>query len=219
MKDYLTPVTSTAKISVGLIWLFHVSGLCGILFIDRELFLETTPINLFVTFIMLFVNQPQMDRGVALAAGFAFVMGFSVEFLGVNFGLIFGDYVYGNNLGLKIGGVPLLIGANWVMLAFITGSVAAIFFDTSALKAAVFGAFLMVLIDLVIEPVAPKFDFWEFADITAPLSNYIGWFLVALPIQWVYQTQVKIKDRVFSFHLVLVQFFFFGAFSLIQLAS
>ena len=219
MKDYLTPVTSTAKISVGLIWLFHVSGLCGILFIDRELFLETTPINLFVTFIMLFVNQPQMDRGVALAAGFAFVMGFSVEFLGVNFGLIFGDYVYGNNLGLKIGGVPLLIGANWVMLAFITGSVAATFFDTSVLKAAVFGAFLMVLIDLVIEPVAPKFDFWEFADVTAPLSNYIGWFLVAFPIQWVYQTQVKIKDRVFSFHLVLVQFFFFGVFSLIQLAS
>ncbi len=43
-------------------------GLFGILFIDRELFLETTPINLFVTFIMLFVNQPQMDKGVALAS-------------------------------------------------------------------------------------------------------------------------------------------------------
>jgi putative membrane protein len=219
MKDYLIPVTSTAKISVGLIWLFHISGLCGILFIDRELFLETTPINLFVTFIMLFVNQPQMDRGVALAAGFAFVMGFAVEFLGVNYGLIFGEYAYGNNLGLKIGGVPLLIGANWVMLTFITGAVAALFFDRSPLKAAVFGAFLMVLIDLVIEPVAPKFDFWEFADVTAPLSNYIGWFLVAFPIQWIYQTQVKIKDRVFSFHLVLVQFFFFGAFGIIQLAS
>jgi len=219
MKDYLTPVTSTAKISVGLIWLFHISGICGILFIDRELFLETTPINLFVTFIMLFVNQPQMDRGVALAAGFAFVMGFAVEFLGVNYGLIFGEYAYGNNLGLKIGGVPLLIGANWVMLTFITGAVAALFSDRSPLKAAVFGAFLMVLIDLVIEPVAPKFDFWEFADVTAPLSNYIGWFLVAFPIQWIYQTQVKIKDRVFSFHLVLVQFFFFGAFGIIQLAS
>ena len=219
MKDYLTPVTSTAKISVGLIWLFHISGICGILFIDRELFLETTPINLFVTFITLFVNQPQMDRGVALAAGFAFVMGFAVEFLGVNYGLIFGEYAYGNNLGLKIGGVPLLIGANWVMLTFITGAVAALFSDRSPLKAAVFGAFLMVLIDLVIEPVAPKFDFWEFADVTAPLSNYIGWFLVAFPIQWIYQTQVKIKDRVFSFHLVLVQFFFFGAFGIIQLAS
>ena len=219
MKDYLIPVTNTTKISVGLIWLFHISGLFGILFIDRELFLETTPINLFVTFIMLFVNQPQMDKGVALAAGFAFIVGFAVEFLGVNYGLIFGEYAYGNNLGLKVGGVPLLIGANWVMLTFITGAVAAIFFDTSAIKAAAFGAFLMVLIDLVIEPVAPKFDFWEFADVTAPLSNYIGWFLVAFPIQLVYQKQVKPKDRVFSFHLVLVQFFFFGAFSLIQLAS
>lgn len=219
MKDYLIPVTSTAKISVGLIWLFHISGLCGILFIDRELFLETTPINLFVTFIMLFVNQPQMDRGVALAASFAFIMGFAVEFLGVNYGLIFGEYAYGNNLGFKVGGVPLLIGANWIMLTFITGAVASIFFNQSAFKASVFGALLMVLIDLVIEPVAPKFDFWEFAAATAPVSNYIGWFLVAFPIQWVYQNQVKIKDRVFSFHLVLVQFFFFGAFSLIQLAS
>ena len=219
MKDYLIPVTNTTKISVGLIWLFHISGLFGILFIDRELFLETTPINLFVTFILLFVNQPQMDKSVALAAGFAFIVGFAVEFFGVNYGFIFGEYAYGNNLGLKVGGVPLLIGANWVMLTFITGSVAAIFFKTSAIRAAAFGAFLMVLIDLVIEPVAPKFDFWEFADVTAPLSNYIGWFLVAFPIQWVYQTQVQIKDRVFSFHLVLVQFFFFGAFSLIQSAS
>jgi len=219
MKDFLIPLTNTTKISVGLIWLFHISGLFGILFIDRELFLETTPINLFVTFIMLFVNQPQMDKGVALAAGFAFVVGFAVEFLGVNYGLIFGDYVYGNNLGLKVGGVPLLIGANWVMLTFITGAVAAIFFNTYPIKAAALGAFLMVLIDLVIEPVAPKFDFWEFTDVTAPLSNYIGWFLVAFPIQWVYQTKVKHKDRVFSFHLVLVQFFFFGVFCLIQLAS
>ena len=45
MKDYLIPVTNTTKISVGLIWLFHISGLLGILFIDQELFLETTPIN------------------------------------------------------------------------------------------------------------------------------------------------------------------------------
>lgn len=219
MRDYLIPVTGTAKISVGLIWLFHISGLFGILFIDPELFLETTPINLFATFVLLFINQPQMDKGVALAAGTAFIVGMTVELLGVNYGLIFGEYAYGNNLGIKVGGVPLLIGANWVMLTFITGAAGAIFFNQSAIKAAAFGAFLMVLIDLVIEPVAPKFDYWEFANVTAPLSNYIGWFLVAFPIQWVYQTQIKIKDRVFSFHLVLVQFFFFGIFSLIQLAS
>ena len=219
MKDLFIPRTGTAKISVGLIWLFHFSGLLGILFIDRELFLETTPINLFITFLLLFVNLPEINRGVAIAASVAFVVGMGVELLGVNYGLIFGQYVYGNNLGVKLGGVPLLIGANWVMLTFITGAVGAVFFKRSAFWAAVLGALLMVLLDLVIEPVAPKFDYWEFAEVTAPVSNYIGWFLVAFPIQWVYQTKVLLKDRVFSFHLVLIQFLFFGIFSIIQLAS
>ena len=219
MKDLFIPRTGTAKISVGLIWLFHFSGLLGILFIDRELFLETTPINLFITFLLLFVNLPEINRGVAIAASVAFVVGMGVELLGVNYGLIFGQYVYGNNLGVKLGGVPLLIGANWVMLTFITGAVGAVFFKRSAFWAVVLGALLMVLLDLVIEPVAPKFDYWEFAEVTAPVSNYIGWFLVAFPIQWVYQTKVFLKDRVFSFHLVLIQFLFFGIFSIIQLAS
>lgn len=219
MKDLFIPVTGTTKISVGIIWLFHFSGLMGILFVDRELFLETTPINLFITFALLFFNQPEVDKSVMLAALFAFFVGMAVELLGVNYGLIFGQYVYGNNLGVKIGGVPLLIGVNWVMLTFITGAVGAVVFKKSKGKAAAFGALLMVLLDLVIEPVAPKFDYWEFADEIAPFSNYLGWFLVALPIQLVYQHKVKVKDRVFSIHLVLIQFLFFGIFALSQLAS
>lgn len=219
MKDFFLPKTTTAKISVGLIWLFHFSGLLGILFINRELFLETTPVNLFITIVLLFVNLPDVNKGVLLAAAVAFVVGMGVELLGVNYGLIFGQYVYGDNLGVKIGGVPLLIGANWVMLTFITGAVGAVLFKKSTAVAAAVGALLMVLLDLVIEPVAPKFDYWEFANETAPLSNYIGWFLVAFPIQWIYQKYVTQKDIVFSFHLVLVQFLFFGIFSITQLAS
>lgn len=215
MKNLFVPKTTTAKISIGLIWLFHFSGILGILFIDRELFLETTPVNLFITIILLFVNLPDVNKRVLLASVVAFVVGMCVELLGVNYGLIFGQYVYGDNLGVKVGGVPLLIGANWVMLTFITGAVGAVFFKRTVV-AAMFGALLMVLLDLVIEPVAPKFDYWEFANETAPISNYIGWFLVAFPIQWVYQSQVKQKDRVFSFHLVLIQFLFFGIFSLLQ---
>ena len=218
MKNFFIPQTGTAKIAVGLIWLFHFSGLMGILFIDRELFLETTPVNLFITIVLLFVNLPNVNYKVLFAAAVAFIVGMGVELLGVNYGLIFGQYVYGHNLGVKVGGVPLLIGAYWVMLTFITGAVGAVFFKRAVFAAAC-GALLMVLLDLVIEPVAPKFDYWEFADDTAPLSNYIGWFLVAFPIQWLYQKQVKQKDQVFSFHLVLIQFLFFGIFSLLQLAS
>ncbi len=39
------------------------------------------------------------------------------EIIGVNSALLFGDYSYGSVLGLKIGGVPVLIGVTW---AFVT---------------------------------------------------------------------------------------------------
>ena len=197
MKNFFIPQTGTAKIAVGLIWLFHFSGLMGILFIDRELFLETTPVNLFITIVLLFVNLPDVNYKVLFAAAVAFIVGMGVELLGVNYGLIFGQYVYGDNLGVKVGGVPLLIGANWVMLTFITGAVGAVFFKRAVFAAAC-GALLMVLLDLVIEPVAPKFDYWEFADDTATLSKYIGWSIVALPTHRIYQKPVKQKDQDFS---------------------
>jgi putative membrane protein len=72
----------------------------------------------------------------------------------------------------------------------------------------------MVLIDLVIEPVAPIFDYWTFTEHVAPLSNYIGWFLVALPIQLGVQYWIREKEYTFSAHLVLVHFLFFGVFAL-----
>ena len=214
MIKLLLPKERTTQISVGMIWLFHISGALGILYGNREFFLQTTPINLFFTLVLLFVNLKNPDRGMAKAAILAFSLGMLVEILGVNFGLIFGTYSYGENLGVKIFGVPILIGANWVMLSFITGAMGDSLFRGNKRLAAVSGAFLMVLIDFVIEPVAPIFDYWTFSDPVAPLSNYIGWFLVALPIQLGVQYWIREKEYTFSAHLVLVHFLFFGVFAL-----
>ena len=136
----------------------------------------------------------------------AFILGMLVEILGVNYGLIFGSYSYGENLGVKIFGVPVLIGANWVMLSFITGAIGDALWKNNKILAAISGAVLMVLIDLVIEPVAPIFDYWTFTEYVAPLSNYIGWFLVALPIQLGVQTFVK-KNTPFRTSCAFLLFF------------
>lgn len=216
LKNFI-PTTSTAKISIALIWLFHFCGVLGIIYGNREFFLQTTPLNLFFTFVLLFINQPLIDQNIVKAALVAFVIGMIVEILGVNYGLIFGEYGYGNNLGVKVMGVPIMIGINWVMLTFITGAVASTFVPNRKVLASCIGALLMVLLDLVIEPVAPKFDYWEFSNAVAPLTNYIGWFCVALPIQLAYHFWVTKKEREFSFHLVLIQFLFFGVFALIAL--
>ena len=78
----------------------------------------------------------------------------------------------------------------------------------------------MVMLDAVIEPIAPLLDFWEFNGGKAPLKNYLGWILVALPLNFLYHIlNIKVngsfKIRCLTlllkfglFNLKLISFFF-----------
>jgi putative membrane protein len=114
-------------------------------------------------------------------------------------------------LGPKIFGVPWLIGVNWALLTYASSSVAK-FFSNNRFFAVTIGALLMLGIDVLLEQVAPKFDFWEFEGGVAPLQNYLGWFAVALLAHWGFQSFCKKENFLFSFHLLLVFAIFFGAF-------
>lgn len=69
------------------------------------------------------VNQIKINKKELLCIVLIFWTGIFVEFLGVNYGLLFGEYSYGSNLGPKVFGVPFLIGMNWVILTTISGSI------------------------------------------------------------------------------------------------
>ena len=213
----LFPQNTNTTISIFIIWLFHLCGLLGILYGNRELFIAFTPINLFVSFALLFINQVELDRKNLLAGLAIFLIGMISEILGVQYGFIFGDYIYLNNLGFKILGVPIMIGVNWIILTYITGSFSNYIFNNNKKIAVVFGAILMVVLDLLIEPVAPELDFWAFDSIYVPLQNYIGWFIIGLFVQIIYHYSIDKKDTTFSFHLLLVQFIFFTLLNFIAL--
>ena len=67
----------------------------------------------------------------------------------------------------------------------------------------------MLLLDFVIEPIAPILDFWEFTEGVAPAQNYIGWFAVAFPLHFLYQSlKIELKGN-FTHHLFLLQVIFF----------
>jgi len=213
----LFPKNTNTLISVFIIWLFHICGLLGIIYGNREWFIAFTPINLFVSFALLFINQVELERKNLLAGLAIFLIGMISEILGVQYGLIFGDYIYLNNLGFKILGVPIMIGINWIILTYITGSFSNYIFNANKKAAIVFGAVLMVVLDLLIEPVAPELGFWAFDSIFAPLQNYIGWFIIGLFVQVIFHYSTDKKDTTFSFHLLLVQLFFFTVLNFIAL--
>jgi putative membrane protein len=195
-------------IAIGVLWLFHVSGIIGISIGYQDWFASRTGLNLVIMFIALIAFYP-MDSIKKWILFFTFgMLGILVEYLGVTFGLFFGDYAYGSNFGPKILGVPLLIGVNWAMLTFICGSVANKLSDNVFLKS-LLGTFMMLLLDLFMEKVAPIFDFWEFTGGYAPIDNYIAWGVISFIFHLIFHL-FKVKGNfLISFHLYMVQLVFF----------
>ena len=155
------------------------------------------------------VNQIKLHKRELLCIVLIFWTGIFVEFLGVNYGLLFGEYSYGRNLGPKLLGVPFLIGMNWVILTTISGSISNYIFKGKKIMAILSGSVLMLIIDFFIEPVAPTLDFWEIKNSIVPFSNYTGWLVTGIFTQFLYQFLFKEKELTFSINLYFAIFVFF----------
>ena len=198
------------RMSIFFLWLINISGFFGMLSDQNEFFLSTTPYVLSLTLLLLILNHNLSSKKSKIGLMLIFLFGLIVELLGVNYGLFFGDYSYGANLGSKIYGVPYVIGFNWVLLIIATGSVSDKLIKGKEVYKIIFASFLMVLIDLLMEKSAPKLDFWEFVISPVPFSNYLWWFIFSLCFQYIFFKTVKTKEYNLSSNILVIQFIFFG---------
>jgi putative membrane protein len=212
MIDFLS---SKNTISIFSIWLVTISGMIGIYLGHVDWFVSKTPMNLILGMILLFWNFPPTNGLRSVMMWFVvYLIGMGVELVGVNTGLLFGSYEYGENLGFKVLGVPILIGVNWVVLTFLTASVSRRFISNKWL--AVFcGAALMMLLDIFIEPIAPIFDFWSWELGFAPIRNFVDWFIVSLMMQVIVRNELPEDSKSFPIHHLASQFVFFIFFCLL----
>lgn len=202
---------SKQTIAISTVWLFHISAIIGVSLGFFDFFIPKTTLNLSISFILLMWVFPLNSVKKLAAAGLFFFVGMLVEYLGVNYGLLFGTYAYGENLGIKFHGVPWLIGVNWAMLVLITGVIANKI-SSSKILSVIIGASLMILLDLPMEVAAPIFDFWEFEGGIAPLQNYVAWFGIAAFLHFIFQTAKIEGDYPFSLNLYICQYIFFTYF-------
>lgn len=199
------------KLAIFLIWLFHLSGIIGIAWGDKTWFIQRTPLNLLACTALFIWIFPLNSYKKWIIFGIFFLFSMFAEWLGANHSLLFGNYDYGNNLGMKVAGVPLFIGVNWALLTFITAELSSKIRSHFWIKS-VIGAGLMVFLDVLIEQNAPNFDFWNFGD-EVPLKNYITWFLLAFVFHLIYQKSTIKGNYDISLHLYLAQVVFFAFFS------
>ena len=197
--------------SIGMVWLFHVSGMIGITLGFENWFLPKTPLNLLLCLGLLIWNYPLRTTRQYFVTLFFFSVGMFVEWVGVHDDFLFGAYYYGNSMGVKLDGVPLLIGVNWAVLTLITGTLA-YHLAHKLLGRVIIGAFLMVFLDFFLEVSAPVFDFWHWELGHAPMKNFVTWFLVSAVLHLVLQATKLIGNLHFSAHLYAAQLLFFAYF-------
>ena len=196
------------SISIFIVWLLNISGFFGILSEEKDFFLSASPYVLSITLFLVIVNN-FVDKRFLIRLFLIFLFGLTVEILGVNYSIFFGEYQYGDNLGTKVFDVPIVIGFNWVLLIIISGNFAHNIFPNSTISKVFVGSTIMILLDLLIEISSPKLDYWEFAVHPVPFSNYLWWFILSVLFHLIYQSN-KNKEFVLSTNILLIHFLFFG---------
>jgi len=197
------------KIAIFLMFFLNIIGSFGLFFDEIEsVILLLTPINLLILLVLFYWANGYRKISFIFTITVIFLFGFLVELIGVHYKFIFGDYSYGNALGLKIFQTPLIIGVNWINLSLACFGISSFFVRHNFLVALI-ASTLMVLTDFIIEPLSGLLDFWYWSGNQIPLQNYIGWFLVSLLIQlFLVRSKVELKIQL-CFALLISQIIFF----------
>lgn len=129
--------------------------------------------------------------------------GFISEYLGVKYGLFFGNYIYVNLIPSLFGTIPIMTPISWAIIVYMCyGITNSIFFCGGGKKPQLNEKntnsyiFLIILIlslidglcamnlDMVIDPIAvlPSVAAWIWIDggpyFNVPISNFFGWFII-----------------------------------------
>ena len=134
---------------------------------------------------------------------------FFIEVSGVATGQIFGVYSYGTTLQWQWLGVPVVIALNWTLLILAANALATRWLQHTW-AVALAAALIIVGLDLLIEPVAMRLDYWHWAGGTIPVQNYVAWGLIGFVFSLIlHRLQVRFYSVALLAYL-LAQFIFFG---------
>lgn len=185
----------------------YLVGMVGF-YINPDYFAGLTSVHLWVVNVtllvpLLFSFQPFV--GVLLVAA----LGFTVEVIGVETSLVFGEYHYGNVLGKLFGGVPIIIGLNWAVLLFSAYSLIVRLIKNKWIASIIIAASIAGL-DFLIEPVAISQQYWFWPNNVVPVQNYIAWFVLSfLFVQIYYAFKLKPVSHLLAGTYLGMQLIFF----------
>lgn len=185
-------------------FLFHLIPLTSkivLLLTDGFLFLTNT-------IVLYFVVKDYFSLKLFIWGLVTFLVTFLLEYAGVHSGAIFGHYHYGDTMLLQVGNVPVVIALNWMILILATYTIVFEWIKSPVLTPFL-SSLLIVLFDIILEPVAIKLDYWQWQDGEIPLRNYIAWYLISLVFAgFLSLLNIKVESKILKNYFFLQMIFF-----------
>jgi len=212
------------KLNTVLLAIIFMVGLAGMLF-KPKLFAQLTPLNLIVSAVLVLHKHARIDKLFYITLIFVWISAWLLEMIGTQTGKIFGHYNYGNALGFKILNTPVIIGLNWFLTCYCSIQAAhrvLKFYPMRNLQSAqialaLFAGLFMTLLDLFIEPIAAKLNFWHWQDNKIPLQNFTAWFCFGTSFCYLMIKSGVMQNNVMGLRLYIIQLMFFAIINLAQL--
>ena len=206
---------NNSQIKISLLVLIHLVGYLGIKSSFQDYFLLLTPLNLLISSFILFYGK--FSKIPLLSYFYIMCFTLCLEILSVKTGFPFGHYSYEASLGLKIFGVPLLIGFNWALLLYICSNISNQLIESNIVISNVLQsrfieslltASMMLIVDLFIESKAGYLELWHWQNEVIPLSNYISWFAISFVLSFFFRTNENDTASENFIYLIILCLFF-----------
>jgi bisanhydrobacterioruberin hydratase len=203
------------QVSISILIALYTFGLLGIITKFQPIdFLSLTPLNLVANVFLLLINFKNATTKLYFLFICIIIVGFFIEVVGVNTGLIFGSYHYDGTLGWKLLQTPIIIGVNWLLL-----TTAVVYSLCKWIKNKIWlsiaSAFTLLFLDILIEPVAMKYGFWSWLANDVPIRNYVAWFFISLIFCYTITFFKGSSSNKFAIYILSIQFIFFGIFNIL----
>lgn len=149
---------------------------------------------IFAAFSILHASDLLGWRRALIFLGACVVISWGFETAGVATGAVYGNYHYSDALGVKFGGVPVLIPFAWFMMVYASWIVAHILLAdagnpasfTGAVARAVIAGAVMTSWDVVMDPGNASKGTWIWenggAYFGVPFQNFVGWMITTVTV-------------------------------------
>jgi uncharacterized membrane protein len=173
---------------------------------------------LFAAFSILHASDVLGWRRALLFLLVCVAVSWGFESVGVATGAVYGDYHYGDALGAKIAGVPLIIPLAWFMMVYASWVVAHVLLEDASTPSSINGALARAFVastamtawDAVMDPGKAKSGAWIWEKggpyFGVPFQNFVGWIattvviylVVAVAFRFVPRRQVHSNTRFYT---------------------